>query len=67
VITPGTSGILCLVSAAQADAVTEKMPEAEAVKTIPLDDETADAITEAAAEAEAQAPADGGAKEAPTS
>ena len=33
------------------------------VKTIPVDEETADAITEAAAEAEA--PADAGAKETP--
>jgi uncharacterized membrane protein len=52
VITPGTSGILCLVSAAHADEVTKQMPEAEEVKAIPVDEETADAIKEAAATAE---------------
>jgi uncharacterized membrane protein len=67
VITPGTSGILCLVSAAQAEAVTQQMPDAQEVKTIPVDEETAEAITEAAAEAEAEAPADASAKETPAS
>ena len=56
VITPGTSGILALVTAKDAPAVEAKMPEAEEVKTVPVDEETAGAIKEAAAEAEATAP-----------
>jgi len=56
VITPGTSGILALVTAKDAPAVEAKMPAAEEVKTVPVDDETAGAIKEAAAEAEAVAP-----------
>ena len=51
VITPGTSGILCLVSATGADDVRLKMPEAEEIKTVPVDAETADAVKEAAAKA----------------
>jgi len=51
VITPGTSGILCLVSAAQAKAVTDKMPDAQEVKSVPVDAETAGAIKAAAAQA----------------
>jgi uncharacterized membrane protein len=51
VITPGTSGILCLVSATGVDDVRLQMPEAEEVKTVPVDAETADAVKEAAAEA----------------
>ena len=57
VITPGTSGILCLVSATQADEVAKKMPNAEEVKTVPVDEETAGAIKEAAAAADKAAPA----------
>jgi len=56
VITPGTSGILALVTAKDAPAVEAKMPAAEEVKTVPVDDETAGAIKAAAAEAEAVAP-----------
>jgi uncharacterized membrane protein len=56
VITPGTSGILALVTAADAPAVTEKMPDAAEVKTVAVDDATAGAIKEAAAEADAVAP-----------
>ena len=48
VITPGTSGILALVSALDADAVARKMPAAEQVKTVPVDEETAGAIKAAA-------------------
>ena len=48
VVTPGTSGILALVSALDADAVAQKMPEAEQVKTVPVDEETAGAIKAAA-------------------
>ena len=56
VITPGTSGILALVTAADAPAVEAKMPDAEEVKTVPVDEATAGAIKEAAAEAEATTP-----------
>jgi uncharacterized membrane protein len=56
VITPGTSGILALVTAADAPAVTAKMPDAAEVKTVAVDDATAGAIKEAAAEADAVAP-----------
>jgi uncharacterized membrane protein len=51
VITPGTSGILCLVSATAAAKVAEKMPEAQEVKTVPVDAETAGAVKAAAAAA----------------
>ena len=57
VITPGTSGILCLVSAEAAEAVAKKMPDAQEVKTVPVSEETAGAIKAAAAAAEA-APSD---------
>lgn len=53
VITPGTSGILALVTAVDAPAVVEKMPDAEQVKTVAVDEETAGAIKEAAKEADA--------------
>jgi uncharacterized membrane protein len=48
VITAGTSGILCLVSAAAVPEVTAKMPTAQEVKTVPVDGETAAAVKEAA-------------------
>jgi uncharacterized membrane protein len=51
VITPGTSGILCLVTAAQVEDVRLKMPDAEEVKAVPVDAETAGAIKSAAAAA----------------
>jgi uncharacterized membrane protein len=56
VITPGTSGILALVTAGDAPAVAAKMPDAQEVKTVPVDEATAGAIKEAAAEAEATTP-----------
>jgi uncharacterized membrane protein len=56
VITAGTSGILALVTATDAPAVEAKMPTAEEIKTVPVDEETAGAIKEAAAEAEAVTP-----------
>ena len=56
VITPGTSGILALVTAKEVPQVEAKMPEAEEVKAVPVDDETAAAIKEAASQAEAVAP-----------
>ncbi len=57
VITPGTSGILCLVSATQADEVAKKMPDAQEVKTMPVDEETAGAIKAAAVAADKATPA----------
>ena len=57
VITPGTSGILCLVSATAVEDVRLKMPQAQEIKTVPVDAETAGAIKEAAAAADAAAPA----------
>ena len=56
VIVPGTSGILVLVSASDADAVAKRMPDAQEVKTVPVDEETAGAIKAAAAAAAAPAP-----------
>ena len=53
VVTPGTSGILALVSALDADAVARKLPAAEQVRTVPVDEETARAIKAAAAAAAA--------------
>ena len=44
VITPVPRGILALVSAMDADAVAPKMPQAEQVKTVPVDEATAGAI-----------------------
>jgi len=48
VITPGTSGILALIEVADVPAVKEAIPQAQEVKTIPVDDATADAIEKAA-------------------
>ena len=59
VITPGTSGILALVSAPAAAEIAQKMPEAQEVKTVPVDEETAGAIKDAAAAADAEAPSAG--------
>lgn len=59
VITPGTSGILALVTAKDAPAVAAKMPDAAEVKTVSVDEDTAGAIKEAAAEAETVAPSGG--------
>jgi len=57
VVTPGTSGILALVTAADAPAVAAKMPSADEVKTVSVDEDTAGAIKEAATEVETVAPA----------
>jgi uncharacterized membrane protein len=57
VITPGTSGILALVSAPAAEAVAKKLPAAQEVKTVPVDEETAGAIKAAAVAADSAAPA----------
>jgi uncharacterized membrane protein len=57
VITPGTSGILCLVSATAVEDVRLKMPDAQEVKTVPVDAETTEAIKAAAVAADTAAPA----------
>jgi uncharacterized membrane protein len=57
VITPGTSGILALVSGWAAEAVAKKLTEAQEVKTVPVDEETAEAVKAAAVAAESSAPA----------
>ena len=48
--------VLALVTARDAPKVEQQMPQAEEVKTVPVDEETADAIKEAASGAEAVAP-----------
>ncbi len=57
VITPGTSGILCLVSATAVEDVRLKMPDAQEVKSVPVDEETTEAIKAAAVAADSAAPA----------
>ena len=48
VITPGTSDILALIDVNDVPAVKAAIPQAEAVKTIPVEDATAEAIEKAA-------------------
>ncbi len=48
IITPGTSGILALIDVNDVPAVKAAIPQAEAVKTIPVEDVTAEAIEKAA-------------------
>jgi len=48
VIAPGTSGIVALVSITAVDAVKATIPDAKVVKSAPIDDETADAVKQAA-------------------
>jgi len=48
VIAPGTSGIVALVNIAAVDAVKAAIPQATAVKSAPVSDETADAVKQAA-------------------
>lgn len=57
VITAGTSGILALVELKDVAAVKEAIPQAQEVKTIPVEDATAEAIEKAAASPDASAPA----------
>ena len=59
VITAGTSGILALVSATAVEDVRLKMPEAQEVKAVPVDEETAGAIKAASAAADSAAPTAG--------
>jgi uncharacterized membrane protein len=53
VLTPGTSGILALITLEDLPAVKETMPQAQEVKTIPVDETTAAAIEKAASDAAA--------------
>ena len=57
VITPGTSGIVAVVDITAVDAVKDSIPEASEVKAVPIDKETADAVTTAANAAASEAPA----------
>jgi uncharacterized membrane protein len=62
VITPGTSGIIALVEITAVDLVKETIPDAKAVKTVPVDAATADAVKEAAKAAGSEGtPAEGAA------
>ena len=59
VIRPGTSGILALVSAPAVKAVESKLADAEEVKSVPVDEETAGDIKAAAVAADQATPAAG--------
>ncbi len=48
VIKPGTSGIVALVEITAVQAVKDTIPQATDVKSVPVDDATADAVKEAA-------------------
>jgi uncharacterized membrane protein len=48
VITPGTSGIVALVSITAVDAVEATIPDAKVVKSAPISDEAATAVKQAA-------------------
>jgi len=56
VITPGTSGILAVVAITAIDAVKQTIPQADEVKTVPVDKATADAVTDAAKQASEEVP-----------
>jgi len=58
VITPGTSGILAVIDLKDVDEVKATIPQAEEVKTVPVDQGTADAISKAATEAQGEVSAD---------
>ena len=51
VITPGTSGIVAVLDITAVDAVKATIPEADEVQSVPIDDETAAAVTTAASAA----------------
>jgi uncharacterized membrane protein len=57
VITPGTSGIVAVVDISAIEAVKDTIPQAAEVKTVPIDDETAAAVNDAASAATLEAPA----------
>lgn len=57
VVTPGTSGILAVVDMNAVEDVKNSLRESEEVKAVPVDDETAAAVNEAAKAAGEEAPA----------
>ena len=57
VITPGTSGIVAVVDLNAIEAVKDTIPQADEVKTVPVDDETAAAVNDAATAATEAVPA----------
>ncbi len=57
VVTPGTSGILAVLDLNAVEEVKQSLPEAEEVKAVPVDDETAAAVNEAAKAAGSEASA----------
>jgi uncharacterized membrane protein len=57
VITPGTSGIVAVVAITAVDAVKQTIPDAAEVKSVPVDDETAAAVAQAADAATSEAKA----------
>lgn len=60
VITAGTSGILALIDLKDVEAIKAAIPEAQEVKTIPVDDKTAEAIVQAAGSSDAKTTDSGG-------
>jgi len=48
VLPPGSSGIVALVAVTAVDAVKQTIPDAKRVEAVPVDDETASAVKEAA-------------------
>ena len=48
VLTPGTSGIVALVAITAVDLVKDTIPQAKVIQTVPVSDETAEAVKAAA-------------------
>ena len=57
VITPGTSGIVAVLDITAVEAVKNTIPDADEVQSVPIDDETAAAVTTAANAAMSEAKA----------
>jgi len=57
VITPGTSGIVAVLDITAVEAVKDTIPDADEVQSVPIDDETAAAVTTAANAAMSEAKA----------
>jgi len=57
VITPGTSGIVAVLDITAVEAVKATIPDADEVQSVPIDDETAAAVTTAANAATSEAKA----------
>jgi uncharacterized membrane protein len=56
VITPGTSGIVAVIDLSALEAVKDTIGEADDVRTVPVDDETAAIVSDAAQAAAAESP-----------